>query len=314
MSLWVVGIPLHARFRERPWRRAVGVVRGVVRLATWGFVILLALGPNVLVQVVAGLLPMVVTLTAVMGPEAGFAVFVGSVVALVTGFIRPSVVGMRSRGKSLAVYGGLALIGVLWVGAMRQPPLGVDQSAIVSPTDAEEVTLTGYVARGYLLRVNGRDRTSEADRRGRFEIRHPLHMGTNEIALSVHRALDGEAELTVTLVVERIPPAVPLSVTSPQSRNVRQDNVVIEGVTLPDARVQASTGRAVTADAAGRFRLGMTLREEGAHEVVIRASKSGYRESSVTLNLRRILSEQERRERFAAEAVIVPFRGLARNT
>lgn len=180
-------------------------------------------------------------------------------------------------------------------------------------TNSRVLTLSGTAQPSRELRVTvdgepaGRTTTKKD---GTFSVNVSLPR-EGELTLAV---MTDEAERRFTLRYEK--PAAALEILEPTELTFTGDNVLIKGVTEPEATVYV-TGKGnrtnVKAGRTGVFSVRIFMSDAGTESFTLRASLKEYADTEITLTLTRELTEREQLAAFRQKVIEANYAALVKN-
>ena len=180
-------------------------------------------------------------------------------------------------------------------------------------TNSAQLVITGKAAPSAQVEVSVGDHSlgkTAAKRDGAFTIRVTLTQEGEQTLI----VTAGEAEMQLNLRYEM--PAAKLEITEPQDTTFTSSNVVVKGVTEPNATVYV-TGKGmntnVKAGKNGAFSVRISMDDEGTETYALRAKAKDLQETTVNVTLTRKFTEREGITRFRQKMSAPDYNNLIRN-
>lgn len=180
-------------------------------------------------------------------------------------------------------------------------------------TNEAALTVSGKAAPNAAVRVRVGERTlgqTKSDADGAFSVAVTLP-SPGDVTLSV---MAGDAEQTLALVYEL--PCASLRITEPQNPVFTGDNVLVRGVTEPEATVYINgkgMSTNVKANRSGEFSVRVFMRDAETLTFTLRAHLRGFTDNYQDVTLTRELTEREAIAEFRNGVIGVTYAQLAAN-
>ena len=208
-----------------------------------------------------------------------------------------------------------------------------EPTPVPTPGVAQEVAVRGEMTvEGVPAYTNSRVLTLSGTAQPSAEVRVTVNgeqvartTAKRDGAFSVNVSLPGEGELTLAVVTDEAErsfvlryekPAAALEILEPTEFTFTGDNVLIKGVTEPEATVYV-TGKGnrtnVKAGRTGVFSVRIFMTEAGTESFTLRASLKEYADTEVTLTLTRELTEREQLAAFRQRVIEVKYDTLVKD-
>lgn len=177
----------------------------------------------------------------------------------------------------------------------------------------EKVTISGKVENAEQLTISGNEVIINDD--GSFSYEAILTEGTNKIEIVASNSKEKLKDVTSEIVITRANPVIDLKI--PGNTTVSESSYKLEGSTLAGATVTLYQDTTVieskTADANGYFAFTVNTENEGTYHYKVSASKEDYAEHSLTMDVTRQLSAEEKAAAKRASATTIEFAQLKKN-